>query len=143
MGEEIKAIESQEEWNQAASELLSIVAKRKDIVAQCGEEVKNSRAHYKAATESRDILDKPLKEREAILRSSMSLFKSDGNADFSVREKVDFFIDDESLIPRKFLEPNLKLIKEVVESMGVMAHIPGIGIAHRYPVYLRTKKESK
>jgi len=142
VSETLPIIDSQDDWESAAEELLSIVERRRAISEQWGETIQQTRAKYREATTAKDAIDRELKERESALRGAMSLYESSGNDSLGVRRKIEFFVENESLIPRKFMQPNEKLIKEVVESMGEMTHIPGIGIAYRYPVYLKTKKES-
>lgn len=141
MGKEpISTIESAEDWEGAAAELVGVVKQRKQIAAHWGERVSSSRSTYKAATLGRDEFDKPLKEREEDLRSAMSLFESPGNEMVGVRQKVDFFVEDETKIPQHLMQPDLKKIKEIVESMGMMTDIEGIGIARIYPIFIRPTK---
>lgn len=138
---DVPAIDSDGEWEKASSDLSRVIERRKDILSELGAAVDSARLSYRKILADKDELDKPLKEAEEILRKTMSLYPGRGNELFGVRKKIDFVVADESILPRRFVQPNNRVIREVVDAMGDMANIPGVDLFEIYPVYARNKKE--
>lgn len=58
----------------------------------------------------------------------------------SERKTVHFTVVDTNAIPRKFLQPNIKAIRKIVEALGTAADIPGVKIWTELDLTVRKKQ---
>lgn len=129
-------------YRQAGSMLREIKGFRKTVDDTFDSAISKAHAAHKEMKAAKTKVEKPLEEAERILKAGIEKYhgqmeeggditKLDG---VSVGGGWDFEIIDESKLERKYLVPDKKAIRKVVEGLGDRARIKGVKVIPRKTV---------